>query len=174
MDFSERPVQEWRKQAFDFASDSTKQLITMATGVVTVTVLFSKDLDSVSRYLALAAWIALTLSVMSGVAALLNMSGNLHNAADDIYRAPTIKAFGIRFFSLGQIGLFLCGIILVFLFGFFAARARPAIEDKALNVTCVLGPSASTTPIGGSQGNTQPIATPSPQKRYSNRRADHK
>jgi hypothetical protein len=71
MDSSERPVQEWRKQSFDFASDSTKQLITIATGVVTATVLFSKDLDSLSRWLALAAWIVLTISVMSGVAALL-------------------------------------------------------------------------------------------------------
>lgn len=81
MDLSGRPVEEWRKQAFDFAADSTKQLITIATGVVTVTVLFSKDLDAVSRGWALAAWIVLLLSIGSGLAALLNMSGNLHNAA---------------------------------------------------------------------------------------------
>jgi len=47
-------VQEWRKQSFDFTADSTKQLITVAAGVVTATVLFSKDLDAISRGLAYA------------------------------------------------------------------------------------------------------------------------
>ena len=64
MDPGARPVQEWRKQSFDFTADSTKQLITVAAGVVTATVLFSKDLDAISRGLAYASWIALIFSVM--------------------------------------------------------------------------------------------------------------
>lgn len=172
MDSSERPVQEWRKQSFDFASDSTKQLITIATGVVTATVLFSKDLDSISRWLALAAWIVLTISVMSGVAALLNMSGNLNNAADGEYRAPSVTAYGIKFFSLVQIAFFGLGIILVFIFGFFAVRARPATTDnKPINVTCVTPPSPQSKAGTDVPGGAKPITTQAPCPAHKGARA---
>src|SRR5216683_4977881 len=101
-----QPVQEWRKQSFDFAADSTKQLITVAAGIVTATVLFSKDLDAISRGWAYASWVALILSVMFGIAVLLNLSGNLTNAAEGKYRTPSLIADGIRFFSICQIGMF--------------------------------------------------------------------
>jgi hypothetical protein len=171
MDSSERPVQEWRKQSFDFASDSTKQLITIATGVVTATVLFSKDLDSLSRWLALAAWIVLTISVLSGVAALLNMSGNLNNAADGEYPVPSVNAYGIKFFSRAQIAFFGLGIILVFIFGFFAVRARPAPDNKAINVTCVTPPCPQSKAGTDVPGGAQPITTQAPCPPHKGARA---
>src|SRR5271170_6324451 len=88
---------DWRKQAFDFLGDSTKQLITVATGVVTATVLFSKDLDATSRDWALAAWIVLTISVIFGIFTLFNMSGNLNRAAKGPAAAPDLTAGDIRF-----------------------------------------------------------------------------
>jgi hypothetical protein len=144
MDVHGRPVEEWRKQAFDFAADSTKQLITVATGVVTVTVLFSRDLDSASRWWALAAWVPLIISIGFGLFGLLALSGNLHNAAIGEYRNPSLNEWDVNFFSLWQCILFLVGILFVLIFGVFAVRAHPASDNKPLAVTCVL---PATNPI---------------------------
>jgi len=40
-------MKENQKKAFDFASDTTKQLITLSTAIVTLTVTFSKDIIGV-------------------------------------------------------------------------------------------------------------------------------
>jgi hypothetical protein len=125
-----------RKQAFDFAADATKQLITVATGVVTATAVFSKDLDSAARYWALASWIVLTISVLFGLAALLNMTGNLHNAIVKSV-APTLSE-GIQFFSKLQLGSFFLGIIMVIVFGFFAAAVKSPPDNKAMTINCVV------------------------------------
>jgi hypothetical protein len=37
-------MDEQNKKAFDFAADLTKQLVTLSTSIVTLTLLFSKDL----------------------------------------------------------------------------------------------------------------------------------
>lgn len=160
MDPEPRPVQEWRKQSFDFAADSAKQLITVAAGVVTATVLFSKDLDAISRGFAYASWIALIISVMFGIAVLLNLSGNLNNAAEGKYRAPSVIADGIRILSRGQIAMFLVGIILIFFFGYFAIQVPKSVENT-MSVNCVMPPSApapiSTKCDAGQQGiDSQP------------------
>lgn len=125
-----------RKQAFDFAADATKQLITVATGVVTATAVFSKDLDTTARYWALASWIVLTISVLFGLAALLNMTGNLHNAI--VNSVPPILSDGIQFFSKLQLGSFLLGIILVMIFGFFAAAVKSPPDSKPMTINCVV------------------------------------
>lgn len=143
MSSGDRPVQEWRKQAFDLSAESTKQLITVATGVVTVTILFSKDLDKTSRYLAYAAWVAFVVSVMFGVAVLLNLSGNLQHAADGKYQYPSVTAKGIPFLSKGQIGTFTVGIILLFVFGLFAVNGHAPQDTRPttpINVTCTATP----------------------------------
>jgi len=77
---------DWRKHAFDFLGDSTKQLITVATGIVTITIIFSKDLLPHARISALCAWILLTISVIFGIWTLYTLSGILYEAAAD----PTI------------------------------------------------------------------------------------
>jgi hypothetical protein len=53
---------EREKRAFDFASDLTKQLITLSTSIVTVTFLFSKDSPG-PKLLAVAIASAFTASI---------------------------------------------------------------------------------------------------------------
>jgi hypothetical protein len=130
------PPPDVRKQAFDFAADATKQLITVATGVVTATAIFSRDLDSPSRYLALCSWIVLTVSVLFGISALLNMTGNLHNAIAT--SSPPSLSSGIQFFSKLQLWTFLLGIVLVMFFGFVAARVRTTSDSKPTTINCVV------------------------------------
>ncbi|WP_433971623.1 hypothetical protein [Tunturiibacter lichenicola] len=162
MPSNDRPVQEWRKQAFDLSAESTKQLITVATGVVTVTILFSKDLDKISRYLAYAAWVALVVSVMFGIAVLLNLSGNLQHAADGRHQYPSVTAKGIPFLSIGQILTFGAGIILLFVFGLFAVNGHIPPDTKPITVNCILPPPPQPPPQpAGGEGSSHP---PSPTK----------
>jgi hypothetical protein len=72
---------DWRKSAFDLAADSTKQLITVATGVVAATGLLSKDLEGWARWFAGLSWGAYVLSVLCGLFVLYNMSGTLFDSA---------------------------------------------------------------------------------------------
>ena len=110
------------QKAFDFAADTTKQLITVASGVLTAAVLFSKDLDSFARHWALAAWGTLALSVLFGLAVLMNLTGQLQNSAKH-GAEPSISASGVRVFSILQAGAFLLGMVLLVCFGFVAASS---------------------------------------------------
>ena len=69
-------MDEREKKAFDFAADLTKQLITLSTGIVTITLLFSKDFVG-SRLLAVGAWIFYLLSTIFGLWALTALTGTL-------------------------------------------------------------------------------------------------
>jgi hypothetical protein len=133
------PAPDARKQAVDFAADATKQLITVAAGIVTATVIFSKDLDPGARYWALGAWIALTLSVLGGLAVLFIMTGKLKRFAADA--TPPILDRQVNDASLFQWSFFLLGMVLMMVFGFIAAGTRQAPPDtKPLTVTCIVPP----------------------------------
>src|SRR5687768_11657747 len=65
----ELAMEERRKKAFDFAADATKQLVTLAIGVVTLTITFAKDVVKVAsgpqKVLLTLAWIVYLLSIVS-------------------------------------------------------------------------------------------------------------
>jgi uncharacterized membrane protein (DUF485 family) len=74
-------MEEHQKKAFDFAADLTKQLITLSTGIIALTVTFSKDImggvDQENRYLLLLSWIFFVLSLFFGLLTLMALTGNL-------------------------------------------------------------------------------------------------
>ena len=118
--------------------------MTVATGVVTATVVFSKDLDQVTRWLALAAWVVLTFSVVFGIFVLFNISGALNAAANDPKAQPSFQDRGIRTFSLWQFSAFLLGLPLIVAFGFFAATAKTSeTKPTPITVTCVTPPTTA-------------------------------
>jgi ketosteroid isomerase-like protein len=69
------------KKAFDFASEATKQLLTLSTGIIAVTITFSKDiLISVpfsAKVFLMTAWGAYVLSLVFGLFTLLALTGEL-------------------------------------------------------------------------------------------------
>ena len=60
-------MKENEKKAFDFAADVTKQLITLSTAIITITITFSKDIinlaDSAAKNYLLWAWILFIATV---------------------------------------------------------------------------------------------------------------
>jgi hypothetical protein len=102
-------VTDWPEKSFDFAADLTKQLITLATVVVTITVTFSKDVLSVAvgsgRGTLVTMWVAFLASILFGLLALMAMTGQIgRTPKPDIYAGP------VRLFSILQIVGFLLGV----------------------------------------------------------------
>lgn len=101
--------EERLKKAFDFSADLTKQLITLATGIIGLTITFSHDFlrqpEASPRWMAMWGWYLLLASVGFGIATLSALTGNL-DAKDKtktltIY-APNIMAFGgLQFLTFG-------------------------------------------------------------------------
>src|SRR3989442_11891102 len=69
------------KMAFDALTDVTKQLVTLSSGIITLTVLLSTNASPTSRPYLLWAWIFYLLSIFGGVWAMYAIVGTLANAA---------------------------------------------------------------------------------------------
>lgn len=74
-------------KAFDFASDTTKQLISLSTAIIALTVTFSKDvigeIDNFSKIFLYVTWGVLIFSVLAGIATMMAMTGTLDSKPKD-------------------------------------------------------------------------------------------
>lgn len=107
-----------RTKAFDYVQDVTKQVLTLATAVVTITLTFLKDLAQDAppdaRTLLYIGWVLFGLSILAGVATLLNLTGHVEKAEE---QARGIYASGIRIFSSLQLAFFVLAIGCTVYFG---------------------------------------------------------
>ena len=103
-------------KAFDFAADVAKQLITLVTAVFGTTVAFAKDIvphtSAYQRGLLTAGWVLLLLSLLAGVAVLMQLTGQLGSSSPALER-PTIYRASIRRAMAAQAVLFLLGLIAI-------------------------------------------------------------
>lgn len=109
------------EKAFDFAQESTKQVLTLSTAILTVTIAFQKDIvgglpKDHAGWLQVA-WALYLTSILFGLCTLLNLSGNLERPKDD---TPSIYVPSIRFFSGLQLVTFFLGTAATLVFGWKA------------------------------------------------------
>ena len=106
------------KKAFDFSADLTKQLITLATGIITITITFSHDFvknpAAAPKDLAYTAWYFFLASIFFGVLTLSALTGNLDSK--DKSTEPTIFKANIVIFSVPQFLTFFAGLFYTILF----------------------------------------------------------
>ncbi len=80
-------MKENQKKSFDFAADTTKQLITLATAIITLTVTFSKDIVGLSidypKTLLAWTWGIFIASLFFGIFALMALTGTLQPLSDE-------------------------------------------------------------------------------------------
>lgn len=137
-------MEDNQKKAFDFAADTTKQLIGISTGIIALMVTFSKDIigSSIASQKVLLAWTwaIFILSIVFGILTLMALTGTLQpmkrgSAHEEIGEDNKgkiekddetepigidfdINNGNIRLFSVLQIILFLMAIILTAVFGY--------------------------------------------------------
>jgi hypothetical protein len=116
-----RPLSDRAAKAFDFAQDTSKQQITLATGVLALTLTFVKDIApaDTSRTTLQFAWILYVVSVLAGVATLMALTGNV--ADEDGTGGDSIYSAGIKLFAIVQVLTFVAALGLTVWFGFKAA-----------------------------------------------------
>jgi ketosteroid isomerase-like protein len=137
------------KKAFDFASESVKQLLTLSTAILTLTITFGKDVfQSVSaeaKENLTYAWIIYLVSIFFGIMTLLALTGTLEpakkkgssgssgggaggggggNSAEvESGPQPSIRGGSVTFFSVLQILTFLAATALVIKSGVAAFKS---------------------------------------------------
>lgn len=108
-----------RNRAFDFAQDVTKQLLTLSTAVITITISFADNLAERApcdaRSVLFISWGLFALSIVLGVFTLLNLTGRVENAEDA--QSEGIYSGAVRAMSIGQIICFLLAFVGIVYFG---------------------------------------------------------
>lgn len=134
-------------KAFDFASDTTKQLINISTAIIALMVTFSKDIigetKNIHTGLLIWTWAIFIVSIIFGVLTLMALTGTLQPKATvnppQGQQTPSsttsqvdlnINNKNIRLFSFIQVLTFLVAIILTGLFGYKTINSNKS--DKNL------------------------------------------
>ena len=116
---------ERAKLAFDFARDTTKQLIALATGVIALGITFSRDfvenVDAGVRMWAVFSWAFFLISVFFGLLALLALTGTFEPSKEHPVPA-SIRGRHITIPSGLQVITFFLGLLLSVVFGFLAVK----------------------------------------------------
>jgi hypothetical protein len=125
-------------KAYDSTADLVKQILTLSTGIIALTVTFLKDVVGSSA--ARAGW-AIRLSWISFLFAIVFGLWTLAAIAGSISRQPTASVYGSNItiplsFQFGAFGL---GIVSVLIFGWASldARLRKRPQERIRVVTVV-------------------------------------
>lgn len=107
--------------AFGFAKGLAEQLITLATGIITLTITFAKDITgqrAVSHMGWLkASWCIYLTSILGGIWTLMALTGTLMPISGCPPENPTF-GFNVRLPAIVQICLFLFGTFCILIYGF--------------------------------------------------------
>jgi hypothetical protein len=110
-----KDFEEYQKKAFDFAADLTKQLITLSTSIVTVSLLFGGHFPKQSR-LAPSAWVFYLVSSILGLWTLMALTGIL--APVKVPPKSFDLGFNVRLPSALQVIAFMIAIAITIRFVF--------------------------------------------------------
>jgi len=110
------------KQAFTAASDWSKQILTLSTGIVTLTVTFSDkvfgELSNGEKGLLFTSWLLYLISILGGIWVMTTLAGTL--AYDAEVGAGDVKESERQ--ALLQVVTFIAGTAFIAIFGVFAVR----------------------------------------------------
>jgi hypothetical protein len=107
------------EKTYDFAQDTTKQLITLASAIVALTITFYKDFatgaSECSRNLMGIAWVVYAISILGGLATLIQLTAKLAKEKDKTTDVWVV----VSSFFLQQLG-FLIALVLTIWAGWLA------------------------------------------------------
>lgn len=125
-----------QEKAFEFAGETVRQLLALATGVIALTVTFAKDIiEPGSRALPWMkwGWALFGASIFFGILTLMAIAGQLHEAAASS-KAPNMYATNIRLFANLQIWICFLALVLTIRFGvigFDEAQKKPPVTQHS-------------------------------------------
>lgn len=106
---------DWRARAFDQVTEITKQVLTLATVIIALTITFVKDFathaGATAKDILAWSWVFYVVSIIFGFMTLMASAGLQQKAADD-GNDPSINAGNIRMLGAAQLVAFLVGLTL--------------------------------------------------------------
>ncbi len=143
-------INENQKKAFDFAADFSKQLITLATGILAFTITFAKDStgkENGHRGILIGSWVLYLLSIGCGILTSMALTGNLDPIPDKKTKVKpepilTITSPNVTLWSKCQILLFLAAIVLSSIYGSKSLFVEKPDDKKSrqIIITHVINP----------------------------------
>lgn len=127
--------EDLRKKAFDFASDTTKQLITLSTALIALSITFKGNFNTVENEIfLLLCWISFFVSVLFGIGTLMALTGTLEKCTIEGEDKVELSIYGknVKRPSGLQIGFFLLGLLFLGIYGgqsMFSVR-KPIKSDE--------------------------------------------
>jgi hypothetical protein len=116
-------VAGWSERAFDVVTEITKQVLTLATGIIALTITFFKDFSAhataTARGVMACSWGMYVVSIVLGFMTLMASAGLQEQAGSD-GNQPTIKARNLRLFGGAQLVSFFVAILLTVIAGAIA------------------------------------------------------
>ncbi|MCH8564633.1 hypothetical protein LTH96_02605 [Nesterenkonia sp. LB17] len=114
----------WNERAFDLVVEITKQVLTLSTGVIAISVAFLTDVARNSgdlvRWLLGVSWIVFLVAVIFGMLTLMAAAGIQREAAVEGAAAPTIDSRNLKRLGGVQLISFGVALLLLMLAGFLA------------------------------------------------------
>lgn len=111
------PDNEVALKSFEYAKDLSQLLITIGTGIITVSITFTKDILAgqigKTKSLLFSSWILFLLSILFGIIHIMTLTGGL-----DSYTSGKLEIKNnSRLFMSFQFFLFLFGLLLMIIYG---------------------------------------------------------
>lgn len=126
-------AQEINEKSFDFAADVSKQLITLATGVITLTITFSEKIiespSNSSNILMLLSWVCFGVSILFGIMTLMALTGILGKQSEGTLR-PSIYTKSVTLPAIIQIIAFLIALVLSIWYGYNSVSTSESNPNK--------------------------------------------
>jgi hypothetical protein len=114
------------KQAFTAVSDWTKQILTLSTGIVTLTIAFADKifgaLSTAEKAFLYIGWVIYAIAILAGVMVLGGLAGALGKTSD--LKAEDVYGWNVRLFAMIQLGGFFFGTVALIIFGFLAVANK--------------------------------------------------
>lgn len=112
--------EDLRKKAFDFASETVKQLITLSTALIALSITFRGNFDKAgNEMLLLICWICFFISVLCGIWTLMALTGTLEKCTEESEDKIKLSIYGLNVKrpSGMQILFFLLGLLFLGFYG---------------------------------------------------------
>ena len=126
-------MEEQVKLAFQFVSDLDKQLITLSTGILALTITFTKDiLGGINQRhirLLLWSWIFFLLSITCGIWCLMALAGTLASGSSASVQGASVTGSNARIPGGAQIITFILGVGLIIVYGFLSFKRKETKRD---------------------------------------------
>jgi hypothetical protein len=118
--FASSMKDELKKKAFDFASETTKQLITLSTALIALSITFKGNFNNTEHQsLLLYCWISFFVSVLFGIGTLMALTGTLEKCTEESENPVPLSIYGanVKRPSFLQILFFLIGLLFLGIYG---------------------------------------------------------